>query len=132
MDALLKPNSKSIAYQCGRWLATMDHLQKKSASGKIGVTLGQKFYKAAKRQPAKILTMVTDYKEIYLGRISNDGLRIFFEKTLGEISEKIGECFPEKFTIEDQGAFDMGYAQQHQAFYAKDTENTNKEIEEEE
>lgn len=133
MDVTLNQNSTNVAYQCGRWLAAMDQLQKRSANGKIGVTLGQKFYRAAKRQPAKILTMVTDYKEIYLGRISNEGLRIYFEKLLGEISEKIGERFPENFSIADQGAFDMGYAQQHQSFFSKgsNVENTEDESEEE-
>lgn len=135
MDITLNESSKSVAYHCGRWLATMDYLQKKSANGKVGVTLGQKFYRAAKRQPAKILTMVTDYKEIYLGRIWNEGLRIYFEEQLGKISEKIGESFPEKFSIEDQGAFDMGYAQQHQkyqSFFKKDDVNNTENVNEEE
>ena len=41
------------------------------------------------------------------------------ERTFAEIAEKIGESFPERFTILEQGAFDLGYAQQRQAFFTR-------------
>ena len=41
------------------------------------------------------------------------------ERTFAEISEKIGTAFPERFTILEQGAFDLGYAQQRQAFFMR-------------
>ena len=69
-----------------------------------------------KLSPAKVLTMVTNNKENYLGKLKSVGLRKSFIQLFGEIGEKIGSGFPEKFSVSDQGAFDLGFAQQKQEF----------------
>ena len=127
MNDKLDTGNESVAYHCGRWLAALDRLQQASAGKQVGTPIGQKLYKGAKHHPAKILSLAADNKEIYLGRIKNEGTRVFFEKLLGEISEKIGSQYPDKFSMTDMGAFDMGYAQQHQAFFSKKETNPSQE-----
>ena len=66
--------------------------------------------------------MVNDLKEHYLGRTK--GNRVYLEKLFAEIAGHIGDTFPEKLSILEQGAFDLGYAQQRQAFFERvDTKN---------
>ena len=126
MGTELQKNNTDIAYQCGRWLATMDQLQQKAhlhnSNKKLKKTLAQKFYKGVKSTPGKMLSIISDQKELYLGMV-NDGTRVFFERLFAEIAGNIGTRFPVKFSKAEQGSFDLGFAQQHQAFYDKKSEN---------
>ena len=47
------------------------------------------------------------------------------DRLFAEIAGKIGTEFPERFTIQEQGAFDLGYSQQRQTFFTRD-ENSKK------
>lgn len=131
MDAQLNKNAESIGYQCGRWFATIVRIQERSAAKndkKLNSTLAGHYYKMAKNLPAKTFTIVNDLKEHYLSNLSV-GERIKMECLFAEIAGKIGTSFPERFTIFEQGAFDLGYAQQRQAFFMSknDFENKNSE-----
>jgi hypothetical protein len=116
MKESLNTDAGNTAYNCGRWFAAMDELQRVSSGYKVGVTLSRKFYKSVKLSPAKVLTMVTNNKENYLGKLKSVGQRKSFIQLFGEVGEKIGSGFPEKFSVSDQGAFDLGFAQQKQEF----------------
>lgn len=66
--------------------------------------------------------MLDDYIKVYEDRLTN--YRSVFEKRFGEISEKIGTYFPDRLSVKEQGAFDLGFAQQKQAFYKKNEETS--------
>ncbi|MFA6847931.1 MAG: type I-C CRISPR-associated protein Cas8c/Csd1 [Lachnospiraceae bacterium] len=119
MNNSLNEDSRNIAYNCGRWFAAIDMLQYQSSGGKVNASIARKYYKAAKRLPAQILTTVTDNKENYLAKLDriNKGKRIMFERLFDDLAQKIGTSFPAKFSIAEQGAFDLGYAQQKQDFF---------------
>lgn len=123
MDVTLNKKSTSVGYQCGRWFATMVRIQELSANKKLNVSLAERYYRAAKQSPARTLTMVNDLKEHYLSKLTIGG-RISMEQLFAEIASNVGETFPEHFTVLEQGAFDLGYAQQRQAFFEhRDKEN---------
>lgn len=135
MEKELTPDNVSIGYQCGRWLAVIDKLQEESlkqSGKKVNRTLSAKYYKQAKKTPAKVFSILNDYIKVYEDRLTD--FRSVYEKNFGEISEKIGTYFPERLSIKEQGAFDLGFAQQKQAFYKKsnkvNTETDCKEMEE--
>ena len=46
------------------------------------------------------------------------GLKIYYEKQLGQIMEKLTE-FPRRLSLEEQGKFDLGYYHQMQKRYEK-------------
>ena len=118
MESTLNKDADNIGYQCGRWFATMVRAQELSAEKPLKTTIANRLYRAAKRAPARTLTMVNGMKEHYLNKMST-GCKIGMERTFAEIAEKIGESFPERFTILEQGAFDLGYAQQRQVFFTR-------------
>lgn len=118
MESTLNKDADNIGYHCGRWFATMVRAQELSAEKPLKTTIANRLYRAAKRAPARTLTMVNGMKEHYLNKMST-GCKIGMERTFAEIAEKIGESFPERFTILEQGAFDLGYAQQRQAFFTR-------------
>lgn len=130
MGKELTPDNVSIGYQCGRWLAVIDKLQKESlkqSGKKVNRTLSAKYYKQAKKTPAKVFSLLNDYIRVYEDRLTD--FRSVYEKNFGEISEKIGTYFPERLSIKEQGAFDLGFAQQKQSFYKK-SNKVNTEMEE--
>ena len=119
MKTTLNKDAGSIGYHCGRWFAAMVRAQELSPNGKsLNATIANRYYRAAKQRPARTFAMVNGLKEHYLSKMSA-GRKIEMERTFAEISEKIGTAFPERFTILEQGAFDLGYAQQRQAFFAR-------------
>lgn len=119
MKTTLNKDAGSIGYHCGRWFATMVRAQELSTNGKaLNTSLSDRYYRAAKQAPARTLAMVNGLKEHYLNKMPA-GSKIGMERTFAEISEKIGTAFPERFTILEQGAFDLGYAQQRQAFFMR-------------
>lgn len=128
MEKELTPDNGSIGYQCGRWLAVIDKLQDESlkqSGKKVNRTLSSRFYKQAKKSPAKAFALLDDYIKVYEDRLTN--YRGVFEKRFGEISEKIGTYFPERLSVKEQGAFDLGFAQQKQAFYKKKENGANEQ-----
>lgn len=98
-----------MGYQCGRWLACLDHVQYISSQGGVNVSVAKKYYKAMKKKPAQIFTLINDNKEIYLSKLKS---RKKYDDLFGEISKKLKGEIPNKFSFEQQAAFDLGYAQQ--------------------
>lgn len=122
MDVKLNRDSTSVGYQCGRWFATVVRCQELASEKALNVTMAERYYRAVKQSPARTLAMVNDLKEHYLGRTKRS--RVYLEKLFAEIAGHIGDTFPEKLSILEQGAFDLGYAQQRQAFFEHvDTKN---------
>ena len=124
MDAL-NSNNASVAYNCGRLLATIDRLQYVSAETKLNLTIGQKYFRSASRTPGKIMTMALENEQNYLKKLKNEGTRIFFVHLFGELSEKIGMTIPEKFSRTEQGEFMLGYFYQSNEFFKKDNKTEN-------
>lgn len=118
MDALDLDNA-SKAYNCGRLLATIDRLQQVSSGFKVNLTIGQKYFKSASKTPGKIMTMALSNEENYLKKIDNEGTKVYFIRLIGDISERLGTTFPEKFNKTEQGEFMLGYFYQSKEFCKK-------------
>lgn len=126
MDVTLNKDAASIGYQCGRWFALIVRCQELAAGKKLNVTIAERYYRAAKQSPARTFAMINDMKEHYLSKLSA-GSRISMEQLFAEIAGHIGFTFPERFTILEQGAFDLGYAQQRQSFFERAEDKIDKD-----
>ena len=118
----LNMNTDNIGYQCGRWFAAMVMAQELASNQSLNVTMAGKYYRSAKKTPARTFAMINDLKEHYLSKMPS-GSRIMMERTFAEIAGEIGTAFPDKFDLAEQGAFDLGYAQQRQAFFTRSENN---------
>ena len=56
-------------------------------------------------------------------RGSNVGLAIFYEKQVTELCGRLGENYPARMNLPQQGSFQLGYYHQTQARYQKKEEN---------
>lgn len=116
VDETLRMKEENIPYLCGCWFATMVRLQR-SASGNVGCDLSVRFYKMLKQYPAKAFAELNDMKVNYLRKLKSNqttiGLAYYYENLFGDLAEKIGYVFPEKFSDLDKGSFDLGYCYQY-------------------
>ena len=67
--------------------------------------------------PAKVYPIVGALIEKRMKQLMRDkpGLATNLSKQLGEIADKLPERYPKHLTLDEQGAFQLGYYQQRQA-----------------
>lgn len=122
MDTMLNESVTSKAYAMGRFLAHVAQTQRE-ALGRVDSSITSKYYAGAKANPGRVFPVLCDMSNIYLNKLRNTpklytkaNIRIV-EK--GEILSTLGELIPTKFSLEEQGAFDLGFAHQDM-IYAKE------------
>lgn len=104
----LNRDSNSVAYHCGRLLAVFEQIQSKALPNvKAGVV--QRFYGAAASTPGLVMGRLFRTAQHHLGSIESP---TFYQKLIGEVTEKIGENFPPTLSLEEQGRFALGYYHQ--------------------
>lgn len=128
MQMQLDTENTNIGYLCGRWLAVLDKLQSDSqGDSRSKVTMGQKMYKGCTKQPAKVLNLCSENKGVYLGKLAPE-FRKRYEVIFGEIADKMPTGFPDKFSILEEAAFHIGYAQQRQSMFKKNEKSAEDEV----
>ena len=129
MSEKLNENLDNIAYQCGRWFATLAFLQRESTDKNINADIASKYYRMAKQAPGTVFARINNLKEVYLKRLDNVERKhrkvSTYNSIFAEIGEKIGMNYPKTFTVYEQGAFDLGYAHQMNSFFQKKVEEDN-------
>ena len=77
--------------------------------------------------PAVIFPTLVNLAQKHLKKLrgSNAGLVIFYEKQLTDLCARIGESYPKRMNLPQQGSFQLGYYHQTQARYQKKEENEN-------
>ncbi len=114
MTESLNRESISIAYHCGRLLAVFEQIQSKALPNvKAGVV--QRFYGAASATPGLVMGRLFRTAQHHLGSIENP---TYYQKLLGEVTDKIGENFPAVLSLEEQGRFALGYYHQRSERFA--------------
>ena len=53
------------------------------------------------------------------------GQRIYYDKQIMALKGVLGECYPTRMTLAQQGSFDLGYYHQTQKRYTKKEEENN-------
>ena len=95
-----------------------------SANSGINATIKDKFFNSASATPSRIFPTLIDLAQKHLRKLEK-GQRIFHDKQLTELIAKLGEDFPDRMSLPQQGAFQLGYYHQTQARYQKKEENNN-------
>lgn len=121
----LDPNNTNSGYRLGRLFATLEKIQSEASPG-INATIRDRFYGAASSTPVTVFGNLMRLKNHHLAKLESIGRRVQFDKLLGEIMSGIAD-FPAHLRLEDQGRFAIGYYHQMQAFFAKKTNNPDKE-----
>ena len=116
----LNEQSTNIAYTLGRMFSVYEQIQKK-ANPNITTTIKDKYFNSASATPALIFPVLGNLAQKHLRvlRRDNGGAAVYLEKKLGEFSLILGESFPARLNLPEQGSFQLGYYFENQAQYKK-------------
>lgn len=106
----LNKESTNIPYQLGRLFSTLEAIQSAANPG-INSTIKDKYFNSASATPAVVFPVLVNLAQKHLKKIGG-GLQVTFEKQLGEILGKLGEEYPQRLNLPQQGAFQLGYYHQ--------------------
>lgn len=119
--------STNIPYNLGRLFAVLERTQE-AANPNINTTIKDRFFNSASSTPSLVFPTLINLAQKHLAKL-NEGQRITLDKSIGELSDKLGETFPKQLMLAEQGAFQLGYYQQRQEFFKKKTDTTEQKEE---
>lgn len=120
----LNENSSNEAYNLGRLFAVLEMIQQK-ANPSINSTIRDKYFNSASATPAHIFPTLIKLSQSHLKvirRNNGEGVYTFYTKKIQEVTDLLPEEFSKRMSLPKQGAFQLGYYHQVQAFYAKKEE----------
>ena len=116
----LNDNSTNPAYTLGRLFAVYETVQQKANPG-INATIRDKYLNAASAMPASIFPILANLYQKHLRKLST-GQQISYNKLVGQLKDILGEEYPVRLNLAQQGSFDLGYYHQMQKRYEKKEE----------
>ena len=119
----LNETSTNPAYTLGRLFSVYEAVQQAANPG-INATIKDKYFNAAAAMPASIFPVLNNLYQKHLRKLT-DGQRVYFDKQVSALKGVLGECYPARMTLAQQGSFDLGYYHQTQKRYTKKEEEKN-------
>lgn len=116
----LNPDSTNIPYNLGRLFSVLEAIQS-SANPGINATIKDKYFNSASATPSRVFPLLMNLAQKHLRKLDK-GWSISYSKQLTELTGKLGETFPDRLSLPQQGAFQLGYYHQTQARYTKKEE----------
>ena len=111
-------NCNEIPYVLGRLFSVLESVQSKANPG-IKATIKDRYFNSACATPSSIYPILIKLSNAHLGKIEG-GLQIYYSKKIQELLSKI--AMPNHLTLEEQGAFILGYYQETQARFTSKEE----------
>lgn len=119
----LNENSTNPAYTLGRLFSVYETVQQAANPG-INATIKDKYFNSASAMPASIFPVLNNLYQKHLRKLSS-GQCVYFDKQVAALKGILGESYPSRMNLAQQGAFDLGYYHQTQKRYTKKEENEN-------
>lgn len=119
----LNPDSTSIPYNLGRLFSVLEDIQNTANPG-ISTTIKDRYFNSASAIPSRVFPTLVNLAQKHLRKLER-GRRISYDKQLTELFAKLGEFYPDRMSLPQQGAFQLGYYHQTQARYQKKEEKEN-------
>lgn len=121
----LNEASTNTAYTLGRLFSVYEAAQQDANPG-INATIKDKYFNSASAMPASIFPILGNLYQKHLRKLG-DGSRIYYDKQVAALKSILGESYPQRMTLAQQGAFDLGYYHQTQKRYEKRNKETGYE-----
>ena len=122
----LNAESSYTPYVLGRLFAVLEAVQQAANPG-INATVKDRFFNSACATPAAVFPILLKLSNSHLKKL-DAGKAVYWTRQIGELSEKLGMEFPAHLSLQEQGAFILGYYHQTQKRFEKKTD-TDKEAE---
>ncbi len=116
----LNENSTNIPYTLGRLFSVYEAVQQKANPG-INTTIKDKYFNGASSTPATIFPVLDNLYPKHLRKLDG-GLRVFFDRQVMQLKNVLGEEYPLRLSLPQQGSFNLGYYHQTQKRYEKKEE----------
>lgn len=122
----LNEASNYTPYVLGRLFSTLETVQL-TANRDINTTIKDKYFNSACATPAAVFPILLKLANSHLKKLGG-GLAVNYGKQIGELTARLGTAFPKTLSLEEQGAFILGYYHQTQKRFEK--KNTTEMTEE--
>lgn len=116
--------SDYVPYVLGRMFSVYEQIQQAAAStssnnNTIKATIKDKYFSQAAATPARVFPVIGARVEKRMRQLMRDkpGLAIYLQRKLDDIAAKLPDRYPKHLTLDEQGAFQLGYYHQHQAAF---------------
>lgn len=119
----LNEASTNPAYTLGRLFSVYEAAQQAANPG-INATIKDKYLNSASAMPASIFPVLNNLYQKHLRKLEA-GQRIYFDKQVSDLKCVLGESYPIRMNLTQQGAFDLGYYHQTQKRYTKKEDKEN-------
>ena len=113
----LNEPSSIVPSNLGRLFSVLEAIQQAANPG-INTTIKDKYFNSASATPATIFPILNNLAQKHLKKLDT-GLRIHYDRQLGQIKELLGETLPGRLSLPEQASFDLGYYHQTQKRYSK-------------
>ena len=119
----INTDSTNVAYTLGRMFSVYEQIQQ-AANPKINSTIKDKYFNSASATPAFIFPLLGNLAQKHLRVLQRDkgGLAVTLERKLNELSVIVGESYPARLNLPQQGSFQLGYYFENHARYQKKEE----------
>ena len=113
----LNQDSNHEAYVLGRLFSVLEAIQSDAKPG-INATIRDKYFSSASATPGVVFPTLVNLAQKHLRKL-DEGKKIFYDKQLTELMSKLGETYPNRMNLPQQGAFQLGYYHQTQYRFTK-------------
>ena len=113
----LNENSTNIPYTLGRLFAVYEEVQERANPG-INSTIKDKYFSSASATPATIFPILDNLCQKHLRKL-DAGARIALDRKIAALKDVLGEAYPTRLGLPEQGSFNLGYYHQKQFRYTK-------------
>lgn len=120
LQMALNENCNDVSYVLGRMFSLLENIQQGANPG-INTTIKERYFNSACATPASVFPILLKLANTHLSKLDG-GKAVYFKKEMGALMDRImmpdeGIPFPARLTLEEQGAFILGYYQETQARY---------------
>lgn len=123
LEMKLNEESEYVPYVLGRLFSVLEGLQESVNPG-INATIKTRYFNSASATPAVVFPILINLAQKHLRKLSG-GQRVFYDKQITQLLDKIKETYPARMTLPEQGAFQLGYYHQTQKRFTKKEEQSN-------
>ena len=117
----LNKESTNLPYNLGRLFSLLETIQDAANPG-INTTITDRYFSSASATPAVVFPTLINLAKKHMKKLS-PAQGVYYEKQLTELMGKMDtDHYPTHLTLQQQGAFQLGYYHQTQARYEKKEE----------
>lgn len=122
----LNEEANYVPYVLGRLFAVMEKIQKDAIDP--NATIRDRYFNAACASPASVFPTLMRLSQSHLSKLSRMGEKlaargVYYDRMFQDLYGRLTETLPKRLSLEEQGAFQLGYYHQKQALYTKKEEN---------